>query len=347
MTVSQNNRDQQNRELEDKIKITGENWTALRMQLSDIILANIFTNKKLGKKFPSIKTIYHYTSISGLIGIIETQSIYCTNINFLNDKKEFKYGVNLIKKVIDKLQKENFEISVLEMVSKHIDKIYKGERYVTCFSKNGDLLSQWRAYTNQGKGVSIGFDFITFGDSIDQFVNGKHIEYEENTQLQVIEELIRIIITFFLDRKEIIDWEDYGYEWLVNTVIIEFLQNIIASYKSQSFKDEQEYRFEFVIDGNMIKKEDEEIHFRASDTLIIPYIILETKYRKFLKEKEKGKYDDYGEYPTYAIDKLPIKEIIVGPSIDFESIENGIAELLLKHKYENVRIKKSNIPYRI
>jgi len=333
--------------LKEKIKITGDSWTALQMQLSDLITANVFTNEKLGKKFPTTKTIYHYTSLSGLISIIESQSIYCTNINYLNDKKEFKYGVSIIEKVIDKLLKENFEIPVLEMVNKHIGRIYKHERYVTCFSKQGDLLSQWRAYANQGRGVSIGFDFINFSDSIDQFVHGRHIEYDENTQLQVVEELIRIIATFFKERKEIIEWADFGYEWLVNTVIVDFLQDIIASYKSYTFREEEEYRFEYTIDGNMIKKGDEEIHFRSSDTLIIPYLILEAKYRKYLNEREKVGYEDYEEESTFIIDKLPINEIIIGPSFEFDSIKNALEELLLKHNYKNINIKKSEIPYRI
>lgn len=333
--------------LKEKIEISGESWTALRMQLSDIIMINAFKNEKLKKQFPPLKTIYHYTSLSGLIAIIETQSIYCTHINYLNDKKEFKYGVDLIQRVIEKLKNENFETPVLQMVESQIHEIYKPERYVTCFSKEGDLLSQWRAYANQGKGVSIGFDFLRFDKSIYQYVTGNHIEYDEDYQFQVIEELIRIIITFFIERKEIIDWKDYGYEWLVNTVIVEFLQGIIASYKSHSFKEEQEYRFEYVIDGNIWKKEDEEIHFRSSDTLIIPFIVLEAKYRKFLRDKEKGSYKDCGAYPTFTLKRLPINEIIIGPSLDFESTKNGIEQLLFKYKYKDVLIKKSEIPYRI
>ncbi|NDV79964.1 DUF2971 domain-containing protein [Dysgonomonas sp. 511] len=333
--------------MENKIKITGESWAALNMQLSDILIQHAFLNEKLNSTFPSIETIYHYTSLSGLISIIENQTLFCTNINYLNDKKEFCYGVGLILKVLEKLKKEDFEISVLEMIENHIDHIYKEERYVTCFSKDGDLLSQWRAYANQGKGVSIGFDFFKLDKSIDQPLHGKHIDYDENSQYQTVEELIRIIITFFKERKNIIDWEDFGYEWLVNTVIIDFLQGIIASYKSSSFKEEQEYRFEYTIDGNMVKKEDEEIHFRASETLIIPYIILEAKYRRFQKNKKMGKYNECAEEPFFVLKRLPIKEIIIGPSLDFDTIKSGLEELLFKHEYKDVLIKKSNIPYRI
>jgi hypothetical protein len=317
------------------------------MQLSDELMANALRNDKLNKQFPHIESIYHYTSLSGLIAIIETQSIFCTNINFLNDKKEFQYGVDLIQKVIEKLKDEKFEISVLEEIEKNIEHIFKTERYVTCFSKKGDLLSQWRAYANNGKGVAIGFDFHSFHHSIEQNINGKHIDYEESEQKKVIEELIRIIVNFFVERKEIIDWEDYSFDWLVTTVIFDFLQDIIASYKSSSFSEEQEYRFEYTIDDNIRKKGDEEIHFRSSESMIIPFIKLETEYRKFLREKENGKYDDYGAYPSIVLDKLPINEIIVGPSLDFKTTKNAIEEILSKYKYKNVGIKKSEIPYRI
>lgn len=330
-----------------KIKINGDNWNAIRMELSQIIMFHAVGNEKLNKQFPSLKNVYHYTSLNGLISIIENQTIYCTNLDYLNDKKEFKHGVSLILRVIDRLKQEKYELDILDKVEQNIDTINKSERYVTCFSKNGDLLSQWRAYANQGKGVAIGFDFMKFKYSINQIISGRHIDYDEHYQQQVIEELIKVIIEFFKSRKEIIDWQDFGFERLVNTIIIEFLQNIIASYKSHSFQEEQEYRFEYEIDGTMIKRGKEEIFYRASDTLIIPYIKLKAKYRMFLEDKEKGKYDNYGAYPTFSIDKLPINEIVIGPSLDFDLVKRGIEELLHKFEYMDVKMIKSEIPYRI
>jgi hypothetical protein len=74
---------------------------------------------------------------------------------------------------------------------------------------------------------------------------------------------------------------------------------------------------------------------------------LETKYRKFLRDKENGEYESAGAYPTILLKNLPIREIIVGPSLVYDDIKFGIEELLLKHNYENVRILKSDIPYRL
>lgn len=333
--------------MEKPYKLTTEIWTGLNIELSNIIMFHAFHNEKLNAKIEQVDTIYHYTSLHGLVSIIENQSLFCTNINFLNDKQEYRHGVNLILEVIDKLKNDVLEIEILNMVENNINRIYREERYVTCFSKDGDLLSQWRAYTNQGKGVSIGFDMFKLEKSLDQPLHGKYIDYDEKSQIETIEELIRIIINYFSERKIFFDWDEYSYEWLVNTTIVDFLQGIISSYKNNSFSEEQEYRLEYVIDGNMIKKEDEEVHFRTSDSLIIPYLILETKYKRFLKDKEAGKFKDAAVDPTFLFKRLPIKEITIGPSLDFGAISSGLEQLLSKHEYEDVHIKKSSIPYRI
>lgn len=331
----------------NKIKIDSESWRNLRSEMTTVLMLNTIGNPVLKKENETVKTIYHYTTLHGLISIIENQSIFCSNVNFLNDKKEFKHGVSIIQTVIQKLKSNKNNLPILEMVENNINMIYKSERYVTCFSKNGDLLSQWRAYANHGKGVSIGFNAQHFDKSIKQYIRPKYINYDEKLQLETIEEIIKIILDFCNKRKEMIDWTEYGYEWLVANLIIEYLDDVIAFYKHPSFSEEQEYRFEYSIDGNMIKKDREEIHFKASDTLIVPFIKLKTKYKQYLEDKAKGKYDNHGSQPTFAIEKLPINEIIVGPSLDFDSVELGIQELLEKHKYQDIKIEKSKIPYRI
>ncbi len=147
--------------------------------------------------------------------------------------------------------------------------------------------------------------------------------------------------------KDIFDWAEYGYEWLVTNAIIEFMNDIISGFKDPSFFEEQEYRFEYIIDGNMIKKYDDEIHFRATETLIIPYIKLISSFKQFQIDKQNGRFDDIAEDPIHSFMKLPIKEIIIGPSLDFEMTKMGIEELLKKCDYTGIKIIKSKIPYRL
>ena len=316
------------------------------MELSQKLFFKSTSNGNPKKQLSWPETIYHYTSLQGLKSIIETQKIYCTNINFLNDKKEYKYGVDLIRNIIKRLKDEDLNIQILEMIEKNIDLIFNSERYVTCFSMDGDLLSQWRAYAKYGKGVAIGFDFKLLKTTTAQISSIKRIEYDVNNQNKKIKEFIQIIIQFFEKKNEMIYWEDSTYEESVATIVIKYLEDIIASYKHPSFGEEQEYRFQYVIDGNA-QKGDEEILFRASDTLIIPYIELQPQYNTFVEDKTNGKYDDHSVNSIHIIRQFPIKKLIIGPSLDFESVKLGIKELLRKKDYKDVDIEKSKIPYRI
>jgi len=44
--------------------------------------------------------------------------------------------------------------------------------------------------------------------------------------------------------------------------------------------------------------------------------------------------------------RLPIKEVIIGPSLDFEMNKLAIGDMLKKNGYDDIIIKKSTIPYR-
>jgi hypothetical protein len=335
--------------MEEKLPITPENWTSLKLQMSEAILHQIFVNDKLNKEQPKLNTIYHYTSLNNFISIVENQTLFCTNISFLNDRREYKYGVDLLLKRINILKNDGLNSDVLDMVSEHIDLIYKSERYVTCFSKNGDLLSQWRAYANNCKGVAIGFESMMIERKMNLYLQRKHVTYDVKEQTEILDELIKIMINFFEVYKEIFDWAEYGYEWLVANAIIEYLDNIISGYKDPSFFEEQEYRLEFVIYCRVNKKEHVEINYRASETQIIPYIKFISEYRKTEINKTKGRYADIeiddNEIFSFK-SRLPIKEIIIGPSLDYEINKQAIEEMLIKNGYDDVIIKKSTIPYR-
>lgn len=333
--------------LKTKIKLTSEIFRNLEYNLANIIISKALSNENLNKSNRELgRLIYHYSSLQSFLSIIQSQTLFCTNLNYLNDKKEYKFGVEQVLEVVDKLKKENFASNILNNFDDEIEQFYKSERYVTCFSRNGDLLSQWRAYANQGKGIAIGFDLLNFKDCINQHLKGSIVEYNEDIQKESIEKVIKTVIEYFEYHRDNIDWSDYGYERLVRFSIVDFLHRIISTYKSNGFSEEQEFRFEYFIDGNINKKDSNEIHFRSTETMIIPYIILETEYTNFKKEIHDKDEVQENEH-TFINKKLPIKEIIIGPSLDFDLTKSSIEEILFKLDYKNVEIKKSTIPYRI
>lgn len=329
--------------MEEKINFSSELWRNIKYNLADVIIGYSLTNKDLNSDKSLGRIIYHYASLQSFLSIIENQSLFCTNINYLNDKKEYQHGIDQILKVVKKLQEENFYKIILDNFNDHIDIFYKKQRYVSCFSKEGDMLSQWRAYANQGKGVSIGFDLNNFESSVHQLLTGSQVLYDEELQLKSIENIMKIIINNFEEIKEKVNWDDYGYERMVQLTIIDFLEAIIPTYKSMSFSEEKEFRFQYNVDGNVVKKEYEEIHFRTTESMLVPYIILDSAYKRYKRDLEN---DGHEIEHSFLIKNLPIKEIIIGYSLDFELTKISIEELLEKYEYKNVEIKKSLIPYR-
>lgn len=114
---------------------------------------------------------YYYCSLETFLSILKNRKIYLSDPLKMNDKLEIKW---YLKKLIDKTNdkfKSFFEALKLRSgLDFSIDDLLnildsKGQRsvYISCFSKKPDLLSQWRAYADDGNGVSIGFDLDKIG----------------------------------------------------------------------------------------------------------------------------------------------------------------------------------------
>jgi hypothetical protein len=99
--------------------------------------------------------IWHYTTAAGLLGILSSGSIWATGLSFLNDSSEGRHvWEKMVELLAAKLPKgdaaaarvalDDFDARVTELA-------------VACFSRDGDLLSQWRTYS-QGAGFAVGFD---------------------------------------------------------------------------------------------------------------------------------------------------------------------------------------------
>lgn len=138
------------------------------------------------------KSLFHYTSVGGLNGILKSKSLWATNALYLNDATEIKIAQNFLeerlfpitKEILGKiteadpkaLEKMNLKYGGLEQASRilssnHVASLYRGFYkatlgiFITSFCSHDDdsyvyengLLSQWRGY-GQGGGYAIEFD---------------------------------------------------------------------------------------------------------------------------------------------------------------------------------------------
>ena len=108
--------------------------------------------------------LYHYTSQAGLLAILSSKVLWASNILYLNDASESRYGISVAREKFRILQRNRPNQIVREFLKEaegflDLAKLVPRKHfYACCFCREPDLLSQWRAYASRGVGYSIGFD---------------------------------------------------------------------------------------------------------------------------------------------------------------------------------------------
>ncbi len=120
-------------------------------------------------KFDPDTLLWHYTNGGGLLGILNTRTLYSTQVSCLNDSSEIRYGQALFKKALtDALASFAGDERVRQFVTRYIRLIEETAAIVTpphapspffvaCFSSREDDLSTWRAYGPSQNGYAIAF----------------------------------------------------------------------------------------------------------------------------------------------------------------------------------------------
>ncbi len=286
-------------------------------------------------KFPS--KLYHYTSLDGVIGILQNRTIYASNAMFLNDPTEIVYGQKLIKEAITNIvQNKDFqttyyggfgsqEVEILQSALNVIDNVNINNTFVSCFTSQSDMLSQWRGYANGG--VRLGFNRDKLLDSIiDSGFYLHRVDYNRSSQVIFIEKIIGSLLTYLLvesddylsvfDGKTIMELD----RDIIPQALVEILMSNIRHYKDCGFKEEREYR----LIRNSQDIETDKAHktkYRSNGKFIVPYSELKFK------------------------NPIPITDIVVGPSPFSDKLKLGLELLLESEGYKCVKVKLSSIPY--
>lgn len=199
--------------------------------------------------------IYHYCNLDALIAIVKNKEIWASNYRYLNDAKEISIAKEKIEENLDLIKdgiKSNKGYqSVIKCLKSSLGNY---DYFITSFSQKPDVLSQWRAYAQNGRGMSIGFD-ETLLEKIDLKVHDAI--YGNN--------LIDSVISIGKDYLE----KKTAYND-IKQLEFEFAQ-LIGRYKGEAFKEEQEKRL--IIMQNIGDKVNH-IQFRRSGNFVVPFLIV-------------------------------------------------------------------------
>ncbi len=144
--------------------------------------------------------LYHYTTQRGLLGILHERCIWASHIRYLNDASEFKHGLQMVSQSILKIKIDpstiqskrigandpfpapeiegmlqtsaNGILTMLDFIDVFVASFFGSEGTE---NDAGDVLAQWRAYSGNGTGISIGFDKRLLSDHLTKIGSGPEL----------------------------------------------------------------------------------------------------------------------------------------------------------------------------
>lgn len=106
--------------------------------------------------------LYHYTDSAGFLGMLSSRKVWATDARFMNDHGEGAQAFPLIREAIarrtDGLGFTDEELGEVVGDMTLVARAHRAGAYLACFSTHGDVLSQWRAYADDGLGFAVGID---------------------------------------------------------------------------------------------------------------------------------------------------------------------------------------------
>lgn len=228
-------------------------------------------NKKLLDNFE----VFHYTSLEKIKLISETKELWATRIDYLNDYLELenikKHINNIIAEYEEKITSDSRIKVWFDRFTRVIDKkIDEAKLYVFCSSFNQDSHLMWAYYSDStGRlNVQIGSlgaidtcfvkgekgDIKHLQRSIDNFNIYMHaVYYDETEQRKIVETRMNKLFKLFQCYGDMC--KDDQWNFILQKTVDIIAENffvIAIFFKNKDFEHEQEFRFAFRINSQLV-----------------------------------------------------------------------------------------------
>lgn len=273
------------------------------------------------------KTLFHYTSIESCLAILQNKSIRLSNIHYLNDSMEYFWLWEIFNRVFKEMGQDPSRLQWIR--DKYVPE------YIFCFCELGDFLPLWRSYTNDGRGVSIGFEVCA--DAQDHYEKNslrcERVIYDPDEQEKLVREQIQRM-GLLVNSGVTPDGDD---DDAVNKNIADIFLHINLNWhaslcKNPGFESEKEWRLIFTQGREpLIPMRDPPVtptlKFRTASTNILPFIELPILPANF--------------------GVLRLRKIIFGPRNEFRAQGAGLRELLKSIHIDptEIEFERSKISY--
>lgn len=271
---------------------------------------------------------------------MHTKQLWFSELSLSNDPMEGRWIREVFRYCCADNSLSSYRLDKLMEYLDHLIGICSAAGF--CMSEQGDLLSQWRSYAENGGGVSIGFNqgyFERLGshrqDRNDIFnVSLINVEYKESDQKALINEHLDHILKYVnegaLEPPTLAtiggDPDGEIRRRRVGALAQRFLHYFphLFKIKNPAFAEEREWRALSYLINSLLEepKNLQHLRFRAQSDRIIPYVAIELE----------------------TLDIPSISEVIVGPR---NITPTPVIERMLRAQgWGKVTVKRSKATYR-
>lgn len=269
--------------------------------------------------------LYHYCSTEGFFNILTSHCIWLSENSCTNDRYEMRMLDGVFYKALSNLTER---VGLVQEQEKQAIACYEGSKmfnFLGCFSKESNILSQWRNYADDANGFVIGFDEKLFCADSDYKLFRDEINPDKDVKHFFLHDVI------YLEQNELSNLVNQAEKWILQPQSNNFFEHIFLG-KHASFREEKEVRLlwlpeliekvETVIDEREKHNIFSKVHFRTERDKIIPYV----------------------EFP---FSKESVKEIIIGPKNKMNPDTIALKIFLCNEGYDDktIAITKFDSPY--
>lgn len=277
--------------------------------------------------------VFHYTTASGLHGILRDRSLWLSALRFCNDKGEIEYGAYRLEEELLSLAARSRELedvasqalwTYLAETVGQVVKVDSTQAFSVSFCEDGDLLSQWRGYGGGG-GFSIGFGRLALEILADMsgLLFGRCC-YTAESQEVLVSEVVSAGRDFINCSKDVENWKGDLDSLDALDAFRSRVWELIPFFKDPAFSEEREWRL--VAPASRLRSNDIRFFFRGG--VAVPY----------------------WEFPL-RVDSAhnvwePLLKVVVGPHRDSDLALMSARAIVASQTFPSTLLKKSVIPFR-
>lgn len=277
--------------------------------------------------------LYHYTSATGLLGIIDSKTIWATRADHLNDSREVWHGIKMIKELLPDFESGHPAVPVARDLFETRPEEDIPKLFIAAWTEEGDQLSQWRGYGSGGAAYSLGFSRqALYEKARAEEWRLERCLYKEDEQREELRLAISTMISQAVELRYAEPWRSQydpanpesaeSFSWQLYS----FLLQSAARMKHSGFREEKEWRLVTNALTTPVT-----VRHRAQAHAIVPYTAVP------LPERDG---------------RLDIRQTIIGPTAEqsraYAAVHSLYVTSSLLESDGSLRgeIRHSEIPYR-